>query len=182
MMHTYPQKRFKQRHPRSNVFLFGLWIALIIPLMALGVSFSQSPTPLLQFAGENIQPTSLVHYPNEVVAPVNQIQLLERNAMLHPNQATRAQAIRDLGRVRADWSETIGVPLTEISAFATAAQHQNKVVMAVGRDLYVSNDGGHTFEQRRGVLPSQVNTLAISPANQAQLYAGVDGMGFLYEQ
>lgn len=178
MMRTITHKRLKQNHSRSSMLFFGFWIALIIPLMALGVSNSQLTAPLVQFTGESVQQANLVGYPKEIVIPVNQIQLLERNAMLHPNQATRAQAIADLNQVRLGWSDTIGVPLTGISAFATAAQNQNKVVMAVGRDLYVSNDGGQTFEQRIGVLPSQVNTLAISPANETHLYAGVDGMGF----
>jgi len=152
-----------------------VWIALIVPLLALGVSFSHSSAPSIQFAGVEQNPAG---YPKQVVLPVNQIQLLERNAMLHPDQTIRAQAIADLNQVHLGWSKASGVPLKGISAFATAAQNQNKVVMAVGRDLYVSNDGGQTFEQRVGVLPSQVNTLAISPANETTLYAGVDGMGF----
>lgn len=186
MMHAYSHKRLKQQHSRSSVVFFGFWIALIIPMLAWVVSFSQSPAPLMtlaggniqQVAGENLEYANLVGYPKEIATPVNQIQLMERIAMLHPDQATRAQAIADLSQLRKEWSETIGVPLTDMSAYATAAQNQNKVVMAVGRDLYVSNDGGQTFEQRVGVLPSQVNTLAISPANEAILYAGVDGMGF----
>lgn len=177
MMRAYSHNRLKPQHSRSSVMFFGLWIALIIPLLAFVVSNTQSPAPLLQFAGESVQSVN-VTYPKASVKPVNAIQLLERNAMLHPDRQVRAQAIADLNKLHQDWSATTGVPLTSISAFATASQNQNKIVMAVRRDLYVSNDGGQTFEQRVGVLPSQVNTLAISPANEAVLYAGVDGMGF----
>jgi hypothetical protein len=163
--------------------LFGLWIALFIPLVALGVAFMKLPEPVVSVAGENVMASSFMSYPvssevNPNAPRTNTVQALERQAMLETNQAARAQAIAELSNIRQDWSKTIHVPLTQWGAFTTAAQNENKVVVAVKRDLYLSNDRGNTFEQRMGVLPSQVNSLAIDTADENVLYAGVDGMGF----
>jgi hypothetical protein len=183
MMHTYPRKRFKSQPSHSGALLFGLWIALFIPMVALGTAFIKLPEPVVAVAGENVVAQSFASYavsPNvqQNAVRTNTVRTLERQALLEPNQAARAQAIAELSNIRQDWSKTINIPLTQWGAFTTATQNENKVVVAVKRDLYISNDRGNTFEQLVGVLPSQVNSLAINTADENVMYAGVDGLGF----
>jgi hypothetical protein len=183
MMHTYPRKRFKSQPSHSGALLFGLWIALFIPMLALGVSFMKLPVPEVTVAGENVMASTFAAYPvSPEVQPnkllTNTVSRLERQAMLETNQTARAHAIAELSNIRQSWSKTMNVPLTQWGAFTTAAQNENKVVVAVKRDLYISNDHGNTFERLVGVLPSQVNSLAINTADENVMYAGVDAMGF----
>ena len=67
---------------------------------------------------------------------------------------------------------------SEWSVTASSPRNPDRILIAVNRDLRVSNNRGATWQVMPGVLPGTLDTLAISPANDNLLYAGVDGLGF----
>lgn len=195
-------KRKHNHNPGSRRWLviFALWVALIIPLFAYGVSASQAGKPVLRVASEQVASADVnfVSYQNTfavdnavTAAPNTTLNAapqmpsdpgtLEHAALLHPDKTTRVEATAALNRTRQAWSRTLGIEMNEWNAVATA-RATSKVVIAVLRDLYVSYDGGQTFEQKQNVLPSMVNSLAAHPTNDRVLYAGVDGLGFYASQ
>lgn len=174
---TYYKKAQASHHWR---LFFGLWLALIIPFMAFGVSYSKATAPVRRVSGEHITNTNLSNENFNV--PARDAFTLEHQAMLHPDQITRAHATATLNRLRETWASKIGIPVLEWDAVATSARTPEKIIIAVKRDLYSSSDYGQTFEIKPKVLPSMVNSLAMHPTNLNVLYAGIEGLGFFTSQ
>ncbi len=174
---TYYKKTQASHHWR---LFFGLWLALIIPFMALGVSYSKESAPVRRVSGEQITNANFLN--ENINMPARDAFTLEHQAMLHPDRTTRAQATAALNRLHETWANKIGVPVLEWDAVATSARTPEKIVIAVKRDLYSSYDYGQTFEYKQNVLPSVVNSLAMHPTNLNVLFAGIDGLGFFTSQ
>jgi hypothetical protein len=179
----------KQKQQPNWTFLFCLWIALVVPLLALGASYTPLTTPTavdsnlpatnVQTARvTNAQTAQLVAYSNVLSVPESDVSILERDALVNRDRATRVQATVELNRMRTNWANIIGVEMLAWDAVTTTPGSAPKIAIAVRRDLYISVDGGQTFEQKQNVLPSMVNSLAIHPTDKNLYYAGVDGLGF----
>jgi hypothetical protein len=63
----------------------------------------------------------------------------------------------------------------DMDAFASA--DSDTAYVASQRDLFVSRDGGSTWQVLQNVLPGLVLALEVDPKDSALLYAGVDGLG-----
>lgn len=172
---------YTRRHVRSApnwTVLFGLWIALILPLLAFGVSYSKAGESVVRVSGAFVtNPPTNADNPVPV-APARDAYTLQRQAILHPDKETRVQATVAMSRLRQNWANALGIEIRAWNAAATSPRNAEKVVIAVRRDLFISRDGGQTFEHKQNVLPSMVNSLAIQPTNDNVLFAGVDGLGF----
>lgn len=178
MSYAHPYIRRHVRSAPNWTVLFGLWIALILPLLAFGVSYSKASEPVVRVSGAFVtNPPANANNPVPV-APARDAHTLQRQAILHSDKETRVQATAAMSRLRQNWANVLGIDIRAWNAVATSPRNAEKVVIAVRRDLFISRDGGQTFEHKPNVLPSMVNSLAIQPANENVLYAGVDGLGF----
>lgn len=157
--------------------LFGLWIALFIPLLAFAAYHSPASTPSAIITDEPAVHAQLISYQKPVSVPLRDVATLERDALVHPDKVTRVQATAELSRLRTSWANTIGVQVLAWDAVTATPGNSPKIAIAVGRDLYISKDGGRSFDHKTRVLPSTVNSLAIHPTDENLLYAGVDGLG-----
>lgn len=102
---------------------------------------------------------------------------LQAAAVLDHSSTVRAAAEDALARIKSRLALAAGVNEQKVNAFAVATQNSNTVYLVAGRDLLVSRDGGQTWDNRAGALPSLATTLAISPADDQVVYAGVDSLG-----
>lgn len=156
-------------------FLSVVWLAVLIPATALIVSGTTSQSAVMNVAAANVA--------NPVTQPVtftlaNDVNVLKQQSLLAATTQERAQAVDTMTKLRQQWSNAMGVSPADWYVSATAPQNTDKVLVAVKRDLYTSLDGGKTFTKAANTLPGALTTLAISPANINELYAGVDGLGF----
>lgn len=171
----YPRRHVR---PAPNwTLLFGLWIALILPLLAFGVSYSKAGESVLRVSDAFVTNPPTQTDNSVTAAPARDAYTLQRQALLHPDKATRVHATAAISRLRQNWANVLGIDIRAWNAVATSPRNAEKVVIAVRRDLFISRDGGQTFEHKQNVLPGTLNSLAIQPTNENVLYAGVDGLG-----
>jgi photosystem II stability/assembly factor-like uncharacterized protein len=168
---TWWNYRFTHRFHFMSVIV----LSILIPASVFLFSNTQQETPVMSIAAANaaVEP---------VAQPVsfslnNDVNALQQQSLLAATTNERAQAADAMNNLRQQWSNAIGVSTADWNVSATASQNL-KVLVAVKRDLYTSTDGGRTFNKAANVLPGALTTLAISPANLNELYAGVDGLGF----
>lgn len=180
-MSVYNERQVEKQKLSGSTRLFGVWIALFIPLLAFAAYNSPVSTPAAHVSSEPIAHAQLISYrkPVEPVSvPLHNVATLEHNALLHPDRVTRIEATAELNRLRTNWANSIGIQIPIWDAVAATPGDSPKIAIAVGRDLYISQDGGQSFEHKTKVLPSTVNSLAIHPTEENILYAGVEGLGF----
>ena len=150
--------------------LFAIWIALIVPAAAYGVTFLRSGTTVVRVSGETIRGE------NNMLGASN-YPALQHRALFDTDTTTRAQAEATLSRIHNEWAAKINVPVQEWKAVTLAPQNPKVIMIATGLDLYTSRDAGSRWERSINVLPGTFNALIISPANQNTLYAGIEGLG-----
>lgn len=194
MIHGYISNEAAQQwNPHKWVYVF--WLAVAVPLAAYIYGMTRpAPLPAMDVPEpvasqvSAVRPAPLTHREpsniqllrSERASPAygSDLNALLLRALRDPDRETRVQAVEEMKQLRREWSAAMGVPASEWNVSATAPQNANKIVIAVRRDLYISSDGGLTFALQARVLPGTVNSLAIHPADENILYAGVDGLGF----
>jgi hypothetical protein len=102
---------------------------------------------------------------------------LQQAAITDRSQIVRGSAADSLMRIRTTLAQTAGVNEQLVGAFAAAPSKPQILYLASKRDLHISTDGGVTFETLTNALPGQVSALAVNPADETQILAGVEGMG-----
>ncbi len=102
---------------------------------------------------------------------------LEQTAVLDPSSPVRASAVEAIQTIRLHLAHAANLNEADVSAMAVAPSYSNLVYLASRRDLYVSGDGGKTWQVLRDAVPGQVLTLAVDPKSPHVLYVGVDGLG-----
>ncbi len=103
--------------------------------------------------------------------------VLQQAAVLDHSQAVRQSAADSIARIRTRIALTAHVNESALSAAAVAPGNPNYAYFTTRRNLVSTGDGGKSWTSHANVLPSLVNTLAISPTDAKVLYAGADGMG-----
>lgn len=181
--------KYQFSHSISRWYLFGIGI---VALVAILLSQAETASPVAQMSDtrrgdSTLARTNLITTnPASKIPPAqpaafhltNDVNILQQQAMLEPDKNNRVQAAQAMNLLRRQWSAAMGVSSADWHVAATTPQNANKIVVAVRRDLYLSADGGQTFKQEAHVLPGALTTLAISPADENVMYAGVDGLGF----
>ncbi len=102
---------------------------------------------------------------------------LERASVLDQDLQVRQEASASLDALRVYLAQPAGKDERMVSAFAVAPDNANLVYLAEFNQLWVSHDGGTTWNPTARSLPSRMITLAISPASANTIYAGTESMG-----
>lgn len=102
---------------------------------------------------------------------------LKAVSILDPDPGVRESARESLQGIASHLAYRAKLDATNMNAFAFASGNSDTAYLASRRDLFVSRDGGSTWQVLQEVLPGQVLTLEIDPTDSSSLYAGVEGLG-----
>jgi HEAT repeats/BNR/Asp-box repeat len=105
------------------------------------------------------------------------VQALEDASVRDQDLRVRQEAASSLDALRAYLALVAGKNEEITSAFALAPDQAAVIYLSEMNQVSVSRDGGKTWSETAGTLPSRVSALAVSPSNPNIVYAGTESMG-----
>lgn len=156
MVHPYVLTRPKSTVSPSRVYLFAVWLVLIVPLMALAVALYKTDQPVV-----SVKPAQTEPIPTEQIywsvsqEPAQFVRIAEQNP------AFRAASVG-------------GVDAHAWDVLAIAPNNPRVIVIAAGRELLITHDGGNSWIGLSNNLPARMTALAISASSEQVIYAQGD--------
>ena len=102
---------------------------------------------------------------------------LELASVADQDAKVRREASGSIDALRAYLAEVAGKNKRNASAFAFAANQPEVIYLSEMNQVSVSRDGGQTWSDVGGSLPSRVTALAVSPSNTKLVFAGTESLG-----